>query len=453
MQVETVLQMINEEDLLDIDLAKKVAGRVFSTGDPEIISYYLRKLEFAFLRQDNFYRMDLINHMILEIRSSSEEDIMKFCKDSIAGNVLAVCMFLEDYELIDIQKLEIPQKLSSLEFLRNDDFAYFVPSNKRFKIALLETRDKEMPESLIVEITDVIEALIISGLAEQSEMTIEGILRLYGNSKKFSKKKLVLKFLLNGNYSHFLAAVRDIGGDFNDMIENYREIYYFLLEKKVPLFFDYMNIEFSDIFSNKNSYPVLYQDINGQNKLLDAFSNLSIENTGNFTQIYDINSDSWIFPRKNLYKRSPEEIFSFHRMVYMKNPEEEDISKVKNLKEDEIIEFIGTILQDPNRVSHDSTERADIFTVKLLLDNENDCRNAAFVLKGKSFRRIHLKDVAHQIYKACGLSVGVVVLVFTGNIDDDSRNCLIDTCESKRKIWCLIDSIDLTRILKAYSMI
>lgn len=237
------------------------------------------------------------------------------------------------------------------------------------------------------------------------------------------------------------------------MAEDYREIYYFLLEKKVPVFFDYMNIEFSDTFSNKNSYPVLYRDASGQEKILNAFDSLPIENVGDVRQFYDINSDSWKFFRKNLYERSPEEIFSFYKMTSIEKPKKKDVEKVRNLKEDEIIEFIGIILQDPNRVSHGPTERADIFTVKLLLDNENDHRKAAFVLKGKSFQRVHLQDVAHQIYKACRLPVDIVILIFVGNIDDDSKDCLIDTCKSNRKIWCLIDSIDLAKILKAYNMI
>lgn len=453
MSVETILRMIAEEELSNIDCAMKVADKVFIAENPEIIDSYLKKLEFAFLREDDVYRIDLIEHMISLVQSFSVEDMIGSCRSSIVGNVLVVCLLLENYELIDAENLAILQKMSSLKFLRNIDFFYFIPSNKKFKIALLEEDIGEIPECMINEIADVLESLAIGGIVEQSETTIRGILKLYGKSERLSKKKKVLEFLSNGDYSLFLAALKSIGGNFDDVIKEYQEIYYFLLKKGVPIYFDYMNIELSDVFSNKNPYPVLYQDMDGYDKLLSAFSDCPIGNVRSISKIFDIDSHSWVSIKDNHYKCAPEEIFSFRNMVCIANPKKESIAKVESLEEREIMRFIGILLQDPNRGVHGPTERADIFTVKLLLDNGDDRRNAAFVLKGKGFPRVHLQEVAHQIYKACELRVDVVILVFVGNIDDDSRNCLISTCESKRRIWCLIDSIDLARILEAYNMI
>lgn len=453
MSIDTVLQIVAEEDLLDLSTAKRIAGRVFVANDLRVVSHFLRKLRFAFLRRDGVYRMDLIEHLMKGIKSFDEKDIIRSCQGSIVGNILVIYMFLSNYELIDDEKIGILQDLSKLKFLDDEDFRYFIPFDMKFKIAINAETDKGFQAPLIDGPISTLEILMIGDLLEESENTIRNILSLYGKSKNFSKKKQIFEFLLDGEYSHFLAGLKDISGTFNDFVEDYRDIYCFLLEKRIPVFFNYLNIEFSDEFSNKNAYPVLYRDRKGQETLLAPFHSLPIEDVGETTEIFDISSNEWIKLKWDFGKYSPSEIFSFRETSSSKNPTEKDIEKVKDLCEKDIEKFLGSILHDHNITHHGPGERADLFTVKLLLNNENDKRNAAFILKGKGLGNIHLKDISHQIYKACKLSVDIVVLVFTGNLDDDPRQCLIDNCRMKKKAWCIIDSFDLAKILLAHRMI
>lgn len=96
---------------------------------------------------------------------------------------------------------------------------------------------------------------------------------------------------------------------------------------------------------------------------------------------------------------------------------------------------------------------ADIFTTKIKINNEEDLRNVAFIIKGKSFKSITSKDVAHQIIKACRLSVDLVVLAHVGTLADDAKIDLIEQCNLRRRMYAIININDLAKILLAYNEI
>lgn len=77
---------------------------------------------------------------------------------------------------------------------------------------------------------------------------------------------------------------------------------------------------------------------------------------------------------------------------------EEILTNIRNLDEKgEIEHFIREILYDPNETPHGPTEIADILTSHVHV--RGDKKLAAFILKGKSFKRVSSRGVTHQFAK------------------------------------------------------
>src|SRR5688500_2511773 len=74
------------------------------------------------------------------------------------------------------------------------------------------------------------------------------------------------------------------------------------------------------------------------------------------------------------------------------------LDAVRRLDErEELGPFIQAVLADTNETPHGPVEIADILTHKVSVGGKTG--TAAFVLKGRSFKTVRAKDVAHQIYK------------------------------------------------------
>jgi hypothetical protein len=129
---------------------------------------------------------------------------------------------------------------------------------------------------------------------------------------------------------------------------------------------------------------------------------------------------------------------------------DEVVSRVRNLREVEELEvFIRQILFDPNETHHGPTEVADILTSRVTIKGEK--RLAAFVLKGKSFKTVSSRDVAHQFTRLERIpDLGLMVFAAVGNIQDDAQ---IDFIQSARNVGCdyiVLDARDIAKLLVAY---
>jgi len=126
---------------------------------------------------------------------------------------------------------------------------------------------------------------------------------------------------------------------------------------------------------------------------------------------------------------------------------------VRAMRETEIEDKIRNILKDENRTADSPTEKADIITLKLKVNSKNDLRNAAFILKGKSYRKVTMDSISTNLLKATDLQVDLVFLVYTGKLLDEPLTYFIKLCNQNKKMYCIIDSRDLTRLLKAYRLL
>ena len=83
-----------------------------------------------------------------------------------------------------------------------------------------------------------------------------------------------------------------------------------------------------------------------------------------------------------------------------------------------------------------------------------DNRLAAFVLKGKSLKKVSSKDITHQFAKLRQIpELGLMVFAAVGDIQDDAQRDFIQTATDAKCDYLIIDSQDLARLFIAYDKI
>lgn len=128
------------------------------------------------------------------------------------------------------------------------------------------------------------------------------------------------------------------------------------------------------------------------------------------------------------------------------------IFNVRKLDEEKEFErAIKGILFDKNETPHGPTEIADIITS---LHIHGVKKNAAFVLKGKSYPKVSSKLVSHQFLKLRQIpDLGLAVFAAVGNIQDDARRDFIQTATDIRCDYLILGAQDVARLLIAYGEI
>lgn len=129
------------------------------------------------------------------------------------------------------------------------------------------------------------------------------------------------------------------------------------------------------------------------------------------------------------------------------------LSNIRELNEKTEMEpFIREILSDPNETPHGPTEIADILTSHVHV--RGDKRLAAFILKGKSFKRVSSKDVTHQFAKLRSIpQLSLMVFGAVGNIHDEPKKNFLQAASDARCDYLIIDAQDCARLFIAYKKI
>lgn len=129
------------------------------------------------------------------------------------------------------------------------------------------------------------------------------------------------------------------------------------------------------------------------------------------------------------------------------------LSNVRDLDEkSELERFVREILYDLNETPHGPTEIADILTSHTHI--RGDKQLTAFVLKGKSFKKVSSKDVTHQFAKLRQIpELGLMVFGAVGNIQDDAQRDFVQVAADARCNYLIIDAHDWARLLIAFEKI
>jgi hypothetical protein len=450
--LESLVSTVSEDDLRDVEFCKELIRRAFEIGAKQTITLLFEKMSRAFIFADAKYRQELIEDTYSAMRPLELADSIEIGRYSVFGNVVVLYSFMKRYTVVTSERLELVAALSELSFIKDPFTLELLPSGGKL-ILEIDERAKQLNKPPEIEKSiEICELLFMGEKIVESRDTVEAMLRLYEASQMPDRKFKadILSSLLLKNPQIFLYCMQKMGKAFRDeqdIIHSYSEIFDLLQSLSLPVFFDFARVRFTDKVYNDNSYFARLLRKSGIEELLWAFED---EDSGDIQKVYDLRTEGFVTPKGRSGKVLLHEVFSFKKAQEITDVSTEKIMAVKTLYETEIEEKIRDILRDQNITAHSPAEKVDVLEWKSYINNERDLRNVGFILKGRGFPKLSLDKVAHNIVKAVDLPVDIVFLVFTGDIFDEALAQFINLTTMAKKMYCVIDSRDLARLLVAY---
>ena len=428
--------------------------RAFRERNLKAVRSLLDKISAIFVFSTEEFRKEIVEHLYSEINSWSFDELFEIGKESVLGNVAIIYYFLKKVTVITPERLEILSALSTLNHIEDPLIFDFIP-NKGVLILDLNERVKSLVKTSTIEkAIEVCELFFTNKRLEKSKDTVSGLSLLYEHSgrpeQKFKGK--IISALLNKRLDLFLSLVKKIYKDTKDksgLLKYYIEIYDLLVRVGVPVYFEFNNfrLEF-DRFYNGNFYFARILDKSGNERLLFPFEQTD---AAQLQRVFDLETEAFVTPMGRIGKILLHNVYSFRKVREITEVTKEQVEITRRMLEDEIEEKIREILLDQNVTSHGPAEKTDIYEHKLFVNNENDIRDVGIIIKGRGYPKIPLRDVAANILKAVDLPVQIVFLIHTGILLDEAREKFVNQCDRAKKMHCVVDPIDLTKMLIAYN--
>jgi len=452
---ETLIELINEEDFHDISLFNKVAKKVFSLRDSETIRKFLGKLRFSFLSNDESYRTRILEDLTKLLASFSLKELFSVCFDTLVGNYLIILILLKRNPVVNIESIEnIIEVVPHLECI--EDLYLFGFPYQEEAILQIDERVRNLKREEIKKLEFSCNILFGIGFFHKSRETVESFQNIYNAMDKpeYHLRAQLISSLLQGDFNQFSLIMQKFGypeiASEKQIISKYAELWKSLEKLSIPLFFDIRNLRFNRVLFNGNFYFLRYKNFEGREQIVFPFSQVELSNVN---KIYDFQADIFYTPRERYGRLLLGDVYSFRKVLKVNEPNHESVATITSMKEDEIELKIREILKDTNVTGHSPVELADVLTLNLFVNNPDDLRLSGFIIKGQSFRVVHLNTIAGQLLQVSHSPVEIVFLVNIAKIDDRALRCFIQECESKQKNYCVVDRNDLARLFIAYKML
>ena len=401
-------------------------------------------------------KIQIINLYINEFKKIPLNHLIIYCRNTLFGNILFFSILLKNHPLITSDNINNFFDLFQLEYIDDDLLINNIPEDIKIRLQLNNIDNINIIKKS-VELIPIIEKLFYYSFIIPDKNFITSIIYLYNNSdESLHRNKLeILNIILNGDIDLFLIKLNSLIDTelktIMNVIDSYKEIYYFFYYRKIPIFFTFGNIVISEMITNNNAYYMLYIDKEGSRKLLPPFKSIQFDMV---KKIFDLNTEIYKTPEFYSNEVIISNVYSFKELNKISEIQDKDIKLVKKMYEDEIIKKINNILEYDNPTSHGPTEILDIWTHKLLLMDENDFRLAGFIVKGRGYPKVSFDDIAVNLVKGTTQSnIDIIFLVFTGILDDMARKLFIDQSKMAKKMYCIVCKEDLTKIMLSYNVL
>jgi len=451
---ESLLELISEEDFYDVSLVERVAKRIFSQRDPEIVRTFLKKLHFAFLANDEGYRTQILERLANLSTNFSLDELFSMCFDTLVGNYLILLIVLKQNPILNTESIkgitELVPRLECMEDLYLFGFPYqgevILEIDERIgRLKLDEIKKTEITCNLLFGL----------GFFRKSREAVESFLRIYSamNEPDFNLRSQLISALFQRDFNQFSFIMQKFGYKLESeeqIISEYFELMKSLERLSIPVFFEINNLRFNRVLFNGNFYFLKYKNFEGKDRIVFPFSQVELSDV---SKIYDPRANMFYTPRERYGRLVLGDVYSLREAVKVDKPSYESITNVTSMSEDYIEKRLREILKDANLTAHSPVELADVLTLHLFVNNPDDLRLSGFIIKGQSFGSIHLNTIAGQLLQVSHSPVEIVFLIHVPSIDDRALQYFIQECESKQKNYCIIDRNDLARIFMAYKMI
>ncbi len=448
---ETLIEIINEEDFQDLELFNKVAERVFSLRDSEIIRMFLRKLHFSFLANDDRFRIHVLDRLVNLSIDFSLNELFSLCFDTLVGNYLILLVFLRQNPVMNIETfrnvIEIVPRLGYVDDMYLFGFPY--QAGVFFDI---DERVRNLKQEEIKKLMISCNILFNMGVLQRSRETVESFQKIYDAVEEpaYQLRAQLISSLLKREFNQFSLIMHKFGYEIaseKEIVSRYLELWKMLEKLSIPIFFDIRNLRFNRVLFNGNFYFLRYQNFEGKDEVIFPFLQVELSDVN---KIYDPQKDIFYTPRERYGRLHLGDIYSFREVLEVDEPTQESVTAITQMSEDEIKSRIRDILRDANVTSHSPVELADVLTLNLFVNNPDDTRLSGFIIKGQSFKVVHLKTIADQLLQVSHSPIEIVFLVHIPSIDDRALEYFIRECESRQKNYCVIDRNDLARLFLAY---
>jgi hypothetical protein len=446
--------MACENDFRDLEFCKKLVSRAILERNIEAIRNLLDRISSVFIFSTDEFRKGIVDLAYSGLTSWSFKEIVEIGKESVLGNVLVLSYTFKKIGVITSEKIAILAELLQLVHIEDPLTFEYIPIKGGLVLDLNETVVSFAKISTIEKAVEACELLFINGRLEKSKDTVLGMLVLYENSRRSEHKfkGRIVSSLLGKRIDVFLALLKKICKGIDDesqLAANYAMVYDLLLRAAVPVFFDLNHFKFEfDKFYNDNLYFARLLDKSGNEHLLMPFDEI---NSVEMQKIFDPETQGFVTPTARIGKIIVHDVYSFRKTGKVSEVTDEQLQITRQMSENEIGKRIRQILHDQNITSHSPAEKADIYLHKLFVNNEDDLRDAAIIIKGKGYPKITLSDIASNLVKAVDLPVQLVFLVYTGILLDEPREKFTNQCDRAKKMHCIIDVVDLTKLFLAYN--
>ncbi|MFB0523752.1 MAG: hypothetical protein ACETV1_08375 [Candidatus Bathyarchaeia archaeon] len=422
-------------------------------GDSEVVRMFLAKMRFSFLSNDEAFRMHVLGYLTHISSSYSLNDLFSMCFDTLVGNYLIVLLLLRQNPVINLQSVRsIIDVLPRLQHL--DDLHFFgFPYGEEVVLEIDERVQKLKP--------DEIRRLLIScnllfriGLLHESRETVESFLNVYRaiDESVYRLRAQLVSSLLDGDFNQFAVIMRKFGyilASEEEIMSKYVDLWQALEKLSIPVYFKIRNLRFNRVLFNGNFYFLRYKSFDGKERIVFPYSQVDLSDV---SRIYDPDADTFYTPRERYGRLLLSDVYSFRKVSSVEEPTRQSVFEMMTMSEDDIEKKIRAILRDANTTSHSPVELADVLTLNLFVNNPEDLRLSGFIVKGQSFRTVHLNTIGGQLLQVSHSPVEVVFFVYVHSIDDRALRYFIQECESRQKNYCVVDRNDLARLFKAYDV-
>lgn len=448
--------MISEDDIRDVDFYLELIKRSINEKNGASIKKLFEMQSQLFILESSSYQSTVIRKLFDIFENCPLGELTKIGQENLVGNILVVYCFLKKHRTLSNSEFDDLLILAELKSINDSVLMDFVPYVKDSKIVLdLDDRVTNRSEDELEKAIHVIEVLFKDNRILETEDSIRTILMLYekSDSSEFKIKKRLASSLFEERVEELIQTLKMLGlkiDDANGLISSYSQVYRGLLKLGLPVYFSFENFRFNGVIFNANFFPMKFLDISGHEKLLFPFKQVDLSSV---QKIFDIENNVFVTPKERIGRIKLEDVFSFTDVTKITAVNDEKIQLVKRLSENDIEDKLTEIIGETNITPHGPAEKADIFTTKVYVNNSDDVRNSAFILKGKGYPTVKLHSVSTNILKAMKIPAEIVFLVYSGNILDEAKEYFIDSCILLRKMYCIIGPNDLARLFVAYNNI
>lgn len=451
--IEELCDIMDEFELTNIDLNKYILNRILKENDKDCLFKLFNKIEHILIYLSDDKMKELFNLYTSIFTNVPINFLLSILRDTIFGNSLFISIILINNPVYTYNNIEDLLYLNQLKYIDDDFMLNIIPDDYQIDISF-DDRINDLKKEEIKNVISYIETFFYIDIIRPSKSFIEAmkILYKYSDDAIHKVKYDIIDAFDKGNNSIIMGMISRLSTikirELENLDKEYKNIFYFLRSIKLPVYYDYGNIIIEKQITNNNFYYMLYKNKYDEVKILNPFNQVNFDEV---REIFDLKSGTYITPYSTDREISVSKIHSFQKMNNITSITDDELTSIKNLDENNIELRLQKILSEYSITDHGPTEKIDIWTSRLSLFHERDIRVGGFLIKGKSYKTVYLKDIAVNLLKALDTNIDILFLVYSGNLDDGARDQFITHCKKNNKLYSLINLSDLTKIFKAYN--